>query len=81
MQRVIECSRQKSSVLAEKAEDIQQTVVLKQKLAERDAQLADLERHLYAIQAGARNQVMEAQRQYDNLARKNHDIMVQNQSK
>ena len=58
-----------------------QSEVLKQKIAEKDARIADLQRRLVAIEANAPNQVMDAQRQYDELARKNRDLVIQSQSK
>jgi hypothetical protein len=56
MQRVVERSRLKSSVLAVKAEGLQQISALRHELAEKDALIAELGQQLLAARAndGAR---------------------------
>ena len=56
MQRVVERSRLKSSVLAVKAEGLQQISALRHELAEKDALIAELGQQLSAARAndGAR---------------------------
>ena len=52
LQRVVERSRLKSSILAVKADGLQDAHSLKQELAEKDALIAELKEQLAAAQAG-----------------------------
>ena len=69
LQRVVERSRLKSSILAVKADGLQDAHSLKQELAEKDALIAELKEQLAAAQAGGGNAEGSSGRDSEELAR------------
>ena len=81
IQQVIERSRRKSEILQAKGAQSKQSDALRQEIVEKDTRIAELQRCLAAAETDARNHFMDAQRYCDNLAKKNHDLKAQSQSK
>ena len=57
-----------------------QSEILRQKIAEKNARITELQKQLEATKSNAMNQVMDAQQHYDDLSKKYRDELAQSQS-